>query len=190
MTSACIPAGIFARMFLARWCRKESTCRCVAPCSGGEEIGGGAVAGWCGRGDAVFLLEQGQGFADHVADGGSADVAERVGQDIQGAQSPVVEQGEQDAFVVADLLVEDTAAGAGLAQAAAPLVDEALGLGGLPCGQACGEVMQLARVSPVSAGCDSCSMTVARAGRRSPSAKASRASQVVNRTGATPGSWR
>ena len=44
------------------------------------------------------------------------------------------------------------------------------------------------RVSPVSAGWDSGSMRVARAGRRSLSAKASRASGVVNLIGATPGS--
>ena len=55
----------------------------------------------------------------------------------------MVEEGEQDAFAVADLLVEDTAAGAGLARAAAPLVRQALGAGGLPCGQAGGEVVQL-----------------------------------------------
>jgi hypothetical protein len=60
----------------------------------------------------VFLLEQGQGFADDVADGGSADVAEGVGEDIQRAQSSVVEKGQQDAFAAADLLVEDTTAGA------------------------------------------------------------------------------
>ena len=73
------------------------------------------------------LLEQGQGLADDVADGGSADVAEGVGEDIQRAQSSVVEEGEQDAFAVADLLVKDTAAGAGLARAAAPLIGQAFG---------------------------------------------------------------
>jgi transposase-like protein len=109
--------------------RKESTCRRVARCSGGEEICGSAVAGWRGAGNAVFVLEQGQGLADDVADGGSADVAEGVGEDIQRAQSSVVEEGEQDAFAVADLLVEDTAAGAGLARAAAPLIGQAFGLG-------------------------------------------------------------
>ena len=35
----------------------------------------------------------------------------------------------QDAFAVADPLVEDAAAGAGLSRATAPLVAEALGLG-------------------------------------------------------------
>ena len=109
--------------------RKESTCRSAACCSGGEEIGGCAVPGRRRPGNAVFLLEQGQGFADDVANGGSADVAEGVSEDIQRAQSPVVEKGEQDAFAIADLLVEDTAAGAGLARAAAPLVGEAFGMG-------------------------------------------------------------
>jgi hypothetical protein len=95
-----------------------------------------------------LLLEQWQGFPDDVADGGSADVAEGIGEDIQRAQSSVVEKGEQDAFAVADLLVEDAAAGAGLARAAAPLVGAAFGVGGLPCGQPCGEVMQLAPGEP------------------------------------------
>ena len=135
------------RCWFRRSC-KESTCRRVVRCSGGEEIGGCAVAGWRRSGNAVLLLEQGQGFADDVADGGSADVAEGAGEDIQRAQSPVVEEGEQDAFAVADLLVEDTAAGAGLARAAAPLVGQALGVGGLPCGQPCGEVVQLASGEP------------------------------------------
>jgi hypothetical protein len=127
--------------------RKESTCR-VVPCSGGEEVCGCAVAGWRRPGKAVFVLEQGQGFADDVADGGSADIAEGAGEDIQCAQSSLVEKGEQDAFAVADLLVEDTAAGAGLARAATSLVGEAFGLGGLPRGQAAGEVMQLALGEP------------------------------------------
>jgi hypothetical protein len=127
--------------------RKESTCR-VVPCSGGEEVCGCAVAGWRRPGKAVFGLEQGQGFADDVADGGSADIAEGVGEDIQCAQSSLVEKGEQDAFAVADLLVEDTAAGAGLARAATSLVGEAFGLGGLPRGQAAGEVVQLALGEP------------------------------------------
>jgi hypothetical protein len=127
--------------------RKESTCR-VVRCSGGEEVCGCAVTGWRRRGKAVFAVEQGQGFADDVADGGSADIAEGAGEDIQRAQSSLVEQGEQGAFAVADLLVEDAAAGAGLARAAASLVAEAFGLGGLPCGQAAGEIMQLAPGEP------------------------------------------
>ena len=94
------------------------------------------------------MLEQGQGFADDVADGGSADIAEGVGEDIQRAQSSLVEKGEQDTFAVADLLVEDTAAGAGLAWAATSLVGEAFGLGGLPRSQAAGEVMQFALGEP------------------------------------------
>src|SRR5437763_1691904 len=68
--------------------------------------------------EVVYLLEQGQGLADDVADGGSADIAEGIGEDIEGAQSSLVEKGEQDPFAVADLLAEDAAAGAGLAWAA------------------------------------------------------------------------
>ena len=170
-----------------RWSRKESTCRVVL-CSGGEEVCGCAVAGWRGPGKAVFVLEQGQGFADDVADGGSADVGEGVGEDVQRAQSSLVEQREQDAFAVADLLVEDTAAGAGLARAATSLVGEAFGLGGLPRGRAGGEVMQFAPGEPgqrrVRQPLDDRRPC---AGRWSLSAKARRASQVVNRTGATPG---
>ena len=124
--------------------RKESTCRCVVGFSGGEEAGGGAVAGWRGPGNVVFVLEQRQGFADDVADRGSADIAEGAGEDIERAEPSVVEEGEQDAFGVADLLAEDAAAGAGLARAATPLVGAAFGVGGLPGSQALGEVMQFA----------------------------------------------
>jgi hypothetical protein len=127
--------------------RKESTCRVVLY-SGGEEVCGCAVAGWRRPGKAVFVLEQGHGFADDVPDAGSADVAEGVGEDVQRAQSSLVEQGEQDAFAVADLLVEDTAAGAGLARAATSLVGEAFGLGGLAGSEAAGEIMQLALGEP------------------------------------------
>jgi len=128
--------------------RKESTCRRVGGCSGGEEICGCAVAGWRGPGDAVFLLEQWQGFADDVADGGSAHIAEGVGQDVQRAQSSVVQEGEQDTFAVADLLVKDAAPGAGLARAAAPLIGQAFGLGGLPHGESAGEFVQLVPGEP------------------------------------------
>jgi hypothetical protein len=65
----------------------------------------------------AFLAEEGSGFADDVADGGSADVAEGFGEDVEGAESALVEGGEQDAFAVADLLGEDAAAGSGLAWA-------------------------------------------------------------------------
>jgi hypothetical protein len=70
------------------------------------------------------------------------------GEDIQRAQSSLVEKGEQDAFAVADLLVEDTAAGAGLARPATSLVGEAFGLGGLPGIHPAGEVMQLGPGEP------------------------------------------
>jgi Transposase, Mutator family len=122
--------------------RKESTCRRAAVgFSGSEEICRCAVARRRWAGNVAFLLEQRQGLADDVADGGPADAAEGVGEDVQRAQSSVVEEGEQDAFVVADLLVEDAAAGAGLARSAAPLIGQAFGLGGLPPGEPAGEFM-------------------------------------------------
>jgi hypothetical protein len=74
------------------------------------------------------LFEEGAGLADGVADRGPADF-EKVGEDVHRAQSALVEDGHKDAFAVADLLVEDAAAGAGLTRATAPLVAEALGLG-------------------------------------------------------------
>jgi putative transposase len=124
--------------------RKESSCRCVAAgCSGSEEFGSGAVTdgrwGW----DAAVLFQEGSGCADGVADGGAADVAERVGEDVEGAQLPEMQDGQQDTFAVADLLGEDAAAGAGLAGAAAALVGAPLGVGGLSGREALGELMQL-----------------------------------------------
>src|SRR5215207_1050749 len=124
--------------------RKESSCWCVAAgCCGGEEFGGGAVTdgrrGW----DGAVLFQEGPGLADGVADGGAADVAQCVGEDVQGAQPPQVQDGQQDAFAVADLLGKDTAAGAGLAGAAASLVGAPLGVGGLPGREALGELVQL-----------------------------------------------
>jgi hypothetical protein len=122
--------------------RKESTCRRVARFSGGEEIGRRAVAGRRLAGNVARLLEERKGFADDVADGGPADITEGVGEDVQGAHSSLVENGEQDAFTVADLLREDAGPGTGLAWAAAPLVSEAFGLGGLPGGEPSGEFAQ------------------------------------------------
>jgi hypothetical protein len=124
--------------------RKESSCWCVAAgCCGGEEFGGGAVAdgrrGW----DGAVLFQEGPGFADGVADGGAADVAQCVGEDVEGAQPPQVQDGQQDAFAVGDLLGEDAAAGAGLAGAAASLVGAPFGVGGLPGREALGELVQL-----------------------------------------------
>jgi hypothetical protein len=125
--------------------RKESTCRRVAAgwrCS--EEIGRCAVAARRVARNVAFLLEEWLGFADDVADGGSADVAEGVGEDVQGAESPVVEDGEQDAFADTDLLGEDAAPGSGLAWAAAPLVAEAFGSSRLPGCEPLGEAVQFA----------------------------------------------
>jgi hypothetical protein len=123
--------------------RKESSCRCVAAgCSGSEEFGSGAVTdgrwGW----DAAVLFQEGSGCADGVADGGAADVAERVGEDVEGAQLPEMQDGQQDTFAVADLLGEDAAAGAGLAGAAASLVGASFGVGGLSGHEALGELVQ------------------------------------------------
>ena len=87
------------------------------------------------------MLEQWQGFADDVAGGGPADAAEGVSENVQRAQPFVVEEGEQDMLAVADLLVEDAAAGAGLAWSAAPLIGQAFGLGGLPPDEPAGEFM-------------------------------------------------
>jgi hypothetical protein len=67
------------------------------------------------------LAEERTGFADGVADRGPADT-EEAGQHVHRAQVPLVEDGQQDAFTVADLLVEDAAAGIGLPEAAAPLI--------------------------------------------------------------------
>jgi len=64
----------------------------------------------------------------------------------------VVEEGEQDAFGVADLLAEDAAAGAGLARAAAPLVGAALGVGSLLGGEPFGELAQFFAGEPGQGG--------------------------------------
>ncbi len=93
------------------------------------------------------LVEERKGFADGVADGGPADT-QQAGQYVHRAQVPLVEDGEQDAFPVADLLMEDAAAGTGLAGAAATLIAEAFGLGGLLRCELPGEVMQLAPGEP------------------------------------------
>src|SRR5262249_56894654 len=87
------------------------------------------------------LVEEREGFADGVADRGPADTQE-AGQHVHRAQAPLVEDGQQDALSVADLLVEDAAAGSGLAEAAAPLIAEALGLGGLQRAELPGEALQ------------------------------------------------
>jgi hypothetical protein len=131
---------------------KESTC-CVGGrgvrrgCRGGQQVAAGAVAGWRWRGHVPGLAEERAGFADGVADGGPADVQE-AGQHVHRAQAPLVEDGQQDAFTVADLLVEDTAAGFGLAGAAAPLIAEAFGLGGLQGGEPLDELLQAGTVEP------------------------------------------
>jgi hypothetical protein len=74
------------------------------------------------------LFEERAGLADGVADRGPPDL-QKVGEEVHGAPSALVEDGHKDTVGVADLLVEDAAAGAGLTRATAPLVAEALGLG-------------------------------------------------------------
>jgi len=81
---------------------------------------------------------------DGVAHAGPADVAEGIGEDAKRAEPPLVQNGEQEAFAVADLLRKDATAGTGLASAAAPLVAEAFGLSRLPCGEPLCEVLQFA----------------------------------------------
>ena len=94
-------------------------------------------------GNPSALLEQGAGLPNDGADGGPTDVAEGIGQDVEGAQPPLVEEGKQDALAVADLLREDATAGTGLTWATAALVAEAFGSRRLPCGKSLGEVVQL-----------------------------------------------
>jgi hypothetical protein len=124
--------------------RKESTYRSIGAwwCCG-QQFGRGAVAGGCLDGDVPVVLEERVGFPDDVADGSSADVAEGVSEDVQGAQPSVVQDGEQDAFAVANLLREDAAAGTRLAWATAPLVTEALTLSCLARGEPLDEGVQL-----------------------------------------------
>jgi hypothetical protein len=110
------------------------------------------------------LLEEGAGFPDGVANGGPADVAEGIGEDVERAQPSQVEDGEQDAFAVADLLREDAAAGTGLAWATAALVAEAFGLSRLPCGEPLGEGVQLVAGQAGQAGWESRSIRVVCAG--------------------------
>src|SRR4029450_8275118 len=114
--------------------RKESTCRRAGIHGGGrgrhggQEFRGGAIAGSCRGGGVLGLFEERAGLADGVADRGPADL-EKVGEDVHRAQSALVEDGQKDAFAVADLLVKDAAAGARLTRGTTPLVASALGPG-------------------------------------------------------------
>ena len=135
------------------------------------------------------MFQEGPGVADGVADGGAADVAERVSEDVEGAQPPQVQDGQQDAFAVADLLGEDAAAGAGLAGAAASLVGEPLGVGGRRGVRRWVSWCSSWRLMPVRVGSDRVWMIAVRAGRRSWSRKASRSWAVAKRTDAIPGLW-
>jgi Transposase, Mutator family len=120
--------------------RKESTWWCIGVgwCCG-EEVGCAAVAGGCRDGRVAFLPEEGSGLADDVADGGPAHVAESIGEDVQGAQVSLVEDGEQDTLAVADLLRKHPVAGTRLAWTATTLMVEAVRLGRLPHGESLGQ---------------------------------------------------
>jgi hypothetical protein len=145
------PKALRQRCLIHRNC-KESTCCVVGRgvwrgCRGGQQVAAGAVAGCGWRGDMAGLVEEWTGFADGVADRGPADT-EEAGQHVHRAQAPLVEGGQQDALSIADLLVEDAAAGGGLAEAAAPLIAEALGLGGLQRCELPGELVQAGAAEP------------------------------------------
>jgi putative transposase len=82
------PKALRQRCVIHRSC-KESTC-CVEGrgvwrgCRGGHQVAASAVAGWRWRGDMPGLVEEREGFADGVADGGPADTQE-AGQDVHRA---------------------------------------------------------------------------------------------------------
>jgi mutator family transposase len=128
--------------------RKRSTCRRVGSRWArrgrrGAGLGGGAVAdGRRGRETSVRSKWR-SGLADDTSDGRSAHVAESVGENVQCAWFPEIQDGEQNAFVVADLLGEDTATGTRLARTAASLVGQPLGVSGLPGREPLGRVAQL-----------------------------------------------
>src|ERR1700716_2166132 len=79
----------------------------------GEELGGGAVTrghrGW----EPAVPLQERSGLADDTSDGRAAHIAERLGENVQCAQFPLVEDGEQDAFAIADLLGKNATTGSG-----------------------------------------------------------------------------
>ena len=141
LVTAALAVLTFNSAHASGWSSVHKYVKPTGNCSGGQEICRCAVARRRRAGNVAFLLEQWQGFADDVADGGPADAAEGVSVNVQRAQPSVVEEGEQDMLAVADLLVEDAAAGAGLAWSAAPLIGQAFGLGGLPPDEPAGEFM-------------------------------------------------
>lgn len=124
--------------------RKESTCRCVGlPVRGGEEIGGGAVAGGSRGWEESAFRKQGPDLADDVPDRGPAHVPQCVGEDVQGAQFPQVEEGDHDALSVTELLGEDAAAAARLAIGAPALIGGPFDLRELAWGEAASECIQV-----------------------------------------------
>src|SRR5262245_34125982 len=90
-TSAWAWPGTFASRLRARWSRKESTWRGVGVgVRRGQEFGrvGEADGCWCGC--VAFLVREWAGFAHDVADGGSADVTEGFGENVEGAELSLV----------------------------------------------------------------------------------------------------
>jgi hypothetical protein len=110
-------------------------------CRGRQQVSGG-VGQQSGRGR--------EALGELVHDSGV------LGEDVEGAQLPEMRDGKQDASAVADLMREDAAASAGLAGAAASLVSEPLGVGGLSGPEALGELVQLLPAHPVRVGSDRC----------------------------------
>jgi hypothetical protein len=106
--------------------RKRPTCRRVvfrwARRGRGEKFGCGSVANRRRRWKPAIPLQQGSGLADDTSNGRAAHVAKGISKNVQGAQFLEIQHSEQDAFVVADLLGEDTATGAWLTKTAASLM--------------------------------------------------------------------
>lgn len=93
------PATRRQRCCVHRSREKSTFRRDVVGLADGEEIGGCAVTGGRRDWEVAVGLDQRVGFADDVSDRGPADVAQRIGQDVEGAQFPQV---EHEAAVIAD----------------------------------------------------------------------------------------
>lgn len=133
--------------------RKRSTCRRVGFCwvrhrRRGEEFGGRAVTGGRRGRETAVSLQEWPGFADDTDDGRAAHVAESIGENVQCAQFPEIQDSEQDAFTVADLLGKDTTTGTGLAGAATAPMRETFSVSGLTGRESFGEVVQLVPAHP------------------------------------------
>jgi len=82
-----------------------------------DRLGVGEAGGGWDWGVAV-VFQDGTDFADDVTDGASTDL-EQLGQGVLGAQFALIQHGDQDPFVVGDLLCEDASTGTGKAFPAA-----------------------------------------------------------------------